>query len=129
MNFPNYDEGVQISQAVIRILDYWGLSAQQQIRVLDLPENTPLRTIRKYRENKPFPEEVSIYERIEHIAGINEALATTFPRNAHMAPLWMKKPHRQLSDRAPIVVMLNDGLSGLVNVRMLLDCSFAWERS
>lgn len=129
MKFPDYQQGVEISQAVIGILDHWGLSAEQQIRVLHLPANTPLRAIRKFRENKPFPEDPAIYERIEHIAGIYQALSTTFPRNAQMAPLWMKKPHRQLANRAPLTALLDDGLSGLVNVRMVLDCSFAWEQS
>jgi uncharacterized protein (DUF2384 family) len=66
---------------------------------------------------------------VEHIAGISDALATTFPRNAHMAPHWMKKPHKQLFNKSPVRVLVDEGLSGLIRVRMLLDCAFAWSKS
>lgn len=129
MQHLSHQDQVQIARSVISILDKWGLDASQQISILNLPENTPLRRIRQYRDNTPFPDDPSIMERIEHIAGISSALATTFPRNANMAPHWMNTPHARLAGRTPVTVLVEDGLKGLINVRMLLDCAYAWSKS
>ena len=117
----------QLAAMIIELLDQWSIDSEGQISILSLPEKTPLRAIRKYRNCTPFPESESINERIEHLIGIADALRTTYPRNAQMARQWMNSPHRRFEGRTPVQVMLEDGLKGVIQVRCQLDCAYSWE--
>lgn len=122
------DKG-QLTAMIIYLLDSWEIKASDQVQILDLPKGTPSRAIRKYRDSTPFPDSLAVMERVEHIVGIAEALSTTFPRNAYMAPQWMNQPHRRFGNRTPVKTIIEDGLSGLIAVRAHLDCTFAWDKS
>lgn len=122
------DKGL-LAGMIIQLLDNWNIDSANQIAFLSLPEKTPLRAIRKYRQNTPFPESEELNEKIEHIIGIADALRTTFPRNAQMGSQWMNKPHRRFEGRTPINLMLEEGVKGFITVRSQLDCAFAWEDS
>ena len=111
------------------LLESWNIRGEHQIAVLSLPSTTRLRMLRRYRDDTPFPDDADVMERIEHLVGIAEALHTTFPRNANMAAQWMNQPHRRFSNRTPVSVMVEEGLSGLISVRAHLDCAFAWKQS
>ena len=73
-----------IASNVMRLLDEWGLDGNQIMHVLDLPSKVRLRHLDKFRKGDPFPKGEQTAVRIEHIAGIAEALRTTFPRNTYM---------------------------------------------
>jgi len=122
------DKGI-LAGMIIRLLDSWEIDSSRQISFLSLPEKTPLRAIRKYRGNAPFPENDLLNEKIIHIIGIADALRTTYPRNAQMGAQWMNKPHRRFDGRTPVSVMLEQGIKGFIAVRSQLDCAFAWEDS
>lgn len=122
------DKGM-LAGMVIQLLDSWEIDAARQIVFLSLPEKTPLRAIRKYRKNTPFPDIDELYQKVEHIIGIADALRTTYPRNSQMGAQWMNKPHRRLNGKTPVRVMYEQGLKGFIAVRSELDCAFAWEDS
>lgn len=122
------DKGA-LAGMVILLLDTWGIDSARQIIFLSLPEKTPLRAIRKYRKNTPFPDTNELNIKIEHIIGIADALRTTFPRNSQMGAQWMNKPHRRFNGQTPIHVMFEQGLKGFIAVRSQLDCAFAWADS
>lgn len=122
-------ERIELAKIVMAMLDQWGVSAQDRINILGLPEDMRTRHLQKYRDNTPLPEDDQVMERVEHLLGISSALRTTYPLNAHMGPLWMKKPHRRFDKRTPIATIVEDGLSGLIAVRAHLDCSFAWSQT
>lgn len=125
----NHDDRVALTRVIVNILDTWGVRDSDQIQILGLPEGTPTRSVRKFRKDTPLPGDPAVDERVEHIAGIAEALRTTFPRNAHMGPRWMSEPHRRFDNRSPRATIVEDGLSGLIAVRAHLDCAFAWNQS
>ena len=129
MNGLDADKKISITKYIMSILDAWGLSARQMHYVLCLPEGTPTRAFRKYRDNTPFPFDENVSERVEHLLGIADALRTTFPRNIHMGPQWINEPNRKLGAKTPLSVIMSDGLSGIKNVRSLLDCAYAWRQS
>lgn len=129
MQDASYEERVALTRIIIGILDTWGLRDSEQVRALGLPEGTPARAVRRYRGDTALPDDPEVRERVEHVAGIAEALRTTFPRNAHMGPRWMREPHRRFDNRSPVQTIVEDGLSGLIAVRAHLDCAFAWQRS
>lgn len=110
-------------------LDDWGLSAADQVVVLNLPEGVRTRKLRAFHENTPLPKDDNVEFRAVRILGIIDALRTSYPKNESMGGRWMKKPHRRFQNRTPLQVMLEDGNTGVDTVLAELDCSYAWELS
>ena len=123
----NHEDSVSLTRSIMSILDSWGLSGEALMSVLDLPEGTPKRALRKYRDNTPFPDTEQVYERLEHIIGIADALRTTYPHNPPMGILWLQQKNRQVQGRIPLQIILDDGLQGLMEVRAHLDCAYDWQ--
>ena len=119
---------VMITQITMRLMDDWGLESKQIIKLLDLPRNIRTRHLDKFRNGDAFPESVETQQRIEHIAGIADALRTSYPRNMHMASRWLNTPHRRFKNRTPLATMV-DSESGLLEVSSELDCAYAWDKS
>ena len=128
MQAPNPEERGELSRAIMHLLDRWGVPMAERIALLDLPANNRTRHLRRYADGEPLPDRPEIWSRVSHLVGIAEALYTTYPLNREMASLWMKRRHRRFGDRAPVAVMLEDGLAGILSVREYLDCAYAWER-
>jgi hypothetical protein len=125
----NLEERVMVTRAIINILDSWGVSAAHQVALLALPKGTRPGAIRQFRQSTPFPEDAGLMERIEHLVGIADALRTSYPHNAHMGSIWMNKVNHRFDNRTPLAAMLEDGLNGIMAVRMHLDCAYDWHIS
>lgn len=126
MSSMNKEDQLALTQAVMAILDSWQLSVEAQMLILDLPKGTPSRALRKYREHTPFPDEQGVMQRLEQIIGIADALRTSYPHNPAMGAIWLQKKSDRFENRAPLSVMVEGGLEGLLEVRMHLDCSYDW---
>lgn len=120
-------ERIELTRAIMRMLDDWGVVAADIIPLLGLPATTRSRHLQRYRQDTPFPENQDTVTRVEHLIGIADALRTTFPRNARMGPVWVRTPHRRLGGRTPLETMVQDSLHGLISVRAELDCAYAWQ--
>ena len=120
------EDQLALTQAVMAILDSWGLPAEAQMMLLNLPKGTPSRVLRKYREHTPFPDDLAVMQRLEQIVGIADALRTSYPHNPAMGTMWLQQRNNRFQDRAPLAVMVDDGMEGLLAVRMHLDCSYDW---
>ena len=120
-------EWQQLSRMIVHMLDSWGLTASEQIALLALPEDTPKRSLRRYRDDTPLPDNEAVRERVEHLVGIAEALRTTYPTNKRMAVQWLRKPNRKFGERAPLALLKDGSLSGLISIRSQLDCVFMWK--
>ena len=114
---------------VMNAVDEWGLSGEQILAILDFPGGERSRHLQKYRKDTAFPDNEQIENRVIRLLGIIDALRTSYPRNLQMGANWMKKSHRRLKNRAPLVAMLEDGESGVIAVLSELDCAYAWELS
>jgi len=125
----SHERQVLMTQKVMSSLDEWGLSAAEQLQVLDLPEGTRTRKLRSYHEDTPFPETEDVEYRVVRLLGIIDALRTTYPKNMMMGGRWMKKSHRRFQNRTPIQKMLEDGSEGVTAVLAELDCTYAWDLS
>ncbi len=121
-------DNVIITQMTMQLMDDWGLDGKQIIQLLALPKSTRTRHLEKFRQGDSFPMNNETYQRIEHIAGIADALRTTYPRNLNMGSRWLHTPHRRFRNNTPIETMLSSD-TGLLTVRSELDCSYAWDRS
>lgn len=122
------NQGIDIARNIMRLLDEWGLDGKQIVSILALPNTIRTRHLDKFRQGAAFPENKTTYTRIEHIAGIADALRTTFPRNAHMGVRWLRTPHRRFNNTPPLEIMINSD-TGLFRVRAELDCAYAWDQS
>ena len=129
MNLKSLDDRIALTKAIMAMLDDWGLASAEIITVLGLPTKTRQRQLEHFRRNTPFPDNEQIMLRIEHLVGIADALRTTFPRNARMGPIWLRRPHRRLSNQTPLDTMIEQGVNGLRSVRAELDCAYSWEHS
>ena len=129
MSVLTQEDRVQLGRIVVNLLEEWGIKASDAVAILGFPEGTPGRTLRRYQEDTPLPDDPEVMKRVEHLMGISDALRTTFPRNASIGLIWLKQPCKRLRRRRPLEIILEDGLSGLITVRTHLDCSFAWRES
>ena len=125
----NPEQQILLTQKVMHHLEEWGLSSEQQIAVLDLPNDTKSRRLRAYHENTPFPDTQEVEYRVIRLLGIIDALRTTYPTNPLMASRWVKTPHKRLDNRSPLHTMLQDGADGVTAVLAELDCTYAWDLS
>ena len=118
---------LKITQAIIAYLDEWKLKPEQMCEVLGLPEKTRSRHMQQYRSgNKAFPQTEDVLIRIDHINGIADALRTSFPFSQQMRYLWLYKPHRRFRKKRPIEIIFNEGVHGLMRVRVEVDCTYGW---
>lgn len=120
-------ERLRLTLMVMQILEDWGATGEQQRAILSLPENIPVRALARYRQNTPLPDTPEIAKALEHILGIADALRTMFPGNPRMAGQWMRRPHRRMEKKSPLVTMTTQQISGLMSVRAELDCTYAWD--
>ncbi|MEA1890770.1 MAG: hypothetical protein U9N50_13475 [Pseudomonadota bacterium] len=123
------EKKMQQTQGIIRMLDQFGLDAEQQIRVLGFPEGTRTRTLRQHRENKPFPDDEQIQQRVSLLAHISDALRTTYPTNPQMAMFWIKQKNRHLDNHRPVEILGRGSRNDLISVLSLLDCTVHWDQS
>lgn len=114
---------------IMTAVDEWGLSGDQIIAVLGLPESQRSRHLQKFRDDTPLPDDEQVNMRISSLLGIIDALRTSYPRNLKMGARWMNMPHRRFQKRTPVVTMLEDGSDGVIAVLSELDCAYAWELS
>ena len=114
---------------IMAAIDEWGLSGDQIIMILDLPETQRTRHLQKFRDDTPLPDTDEMNIRIATLLGIIDALRTSYPRNLNMGARWMNMPHRRFQKRTPLRTMLEDGETGIIAVLSELDCSYAWELS
>ena len=119
------DQRLILTRNLMDMLSDWGLSMEHIKAVLGL--STPSRKMDRFRSEVAFPDEPEVNTRIEHIVGIAEGLSTAYPQNSKMAKVWLQRPHRKFAKRAPLEVMVVDGMNGLIYVRAEIDCTFAYD--
>ncbi len=122
-------EQVALTVRIMEILDGWGMSSAEIISLVALPEKTPLRALRRYRENTSFPISAELEERLEHIIGITDALRTSYPHNLQMGKIWIRQRSKKLNNQIPLQIILENGLEGIVEIRKHLDCSYDWHKN
>ena len=119
-------EQVALTLRIMEIVDDWGMTAAQIISLIALPDKTPTRALRRYRENTAFPVSPALVERLKHIIGITDALRTSYPHNPHMGKMWMRQRSKKLNNQIPLQIIIDNGLRGIVEIRKHLDCTYDW---
>jgi hypothetical protein len=115
-----------LSRIIIDILENWEVRPADQINLLGLPSTTRPRHMKRYGEDLCLPEDPDVWQRVEHLVGIAEALRTSYPRNPAMGGVWLNRRNYRFDDRSPLAAMLEDGMEGMMAVRVHLDCAYDW---
>jgi hypothetical protein len=119
---------IQVTQAVMGLLDEWSLSTTEMQAILLLPDNVRARAFQKFRDGREgFPGDTNTLRRAHYLLRIADALRTTYPRNPKMAGRWIKQRNRRFGRRTPLSMILDGGEGGLIAVLAELDCTFSWD--
>ncbi|AWT37359.1 hypothetical protein DM785_16735 (plasmid) [Deinococcus actinosclerus] len=103
--------------AVIRMLDAWQLTREQQAELLTLG----VRTVQRASKGTDAPElSADQLTRLSLITGIYKALHTLYTLSPDT---WPQRPNNRhpFLGRTPLELMLTSGIPGLLAVRRLLD--------
>ena len=123
------DEQISLTVRIMEILDGWGMTSAEIISLIALPEKTPTRALRRYRDNTAFPVSPELDERVDHIIGITDALRTSYPHNPNMGKMWIRQKSKKLNNQIPLQIIVEGGLDGIIEIRKHLDCSYDWHKN
>jgi len=123
----NEVDRMALTRGIMNLLEGWGLSARDIIKVLDLPDSVRPRHIGRFRDATPFPDEPGVMKRIDYLLRISDALRTYFPCNPEARSIWMRRGNRRFRQQAPLAYVVEGGESGLSYVLCNLDCTYAWD--
>lgn len=120
------EEMLDVTGKVIQYLDSWQLRPGEVFSILGMPDEKS-RNLPQYRKmQKSLPQTEEVFTRVDHIIGIADALRTTYPFSDKMRLMWLRKPHRRFRKDTPLSVILNEGVNGLMRVRVEVDCAYGW---
>ena len=120
------EEMLEITSKVVNYLDQWQLSPNDAMNILGIGDVKP-RHLPKYRKMETaLPQTEEVFSRIDHVVGIADALRTTYPFSDKMRIMWLRKPHRRFRKNTPLSVILQEGVNGLMRVRVEIDCAYGW---
>jgi hypothetical protein len=107
----------------LNIADRYGISRRDRVILLGEPSTSTYHEwARKARADAKLVLPLDTLTRISGILGIYTALGVLFPIETE-AMTWLKGPHRGevFGGQAPIDVMIEGGLDGILTVRRYLD--------
>jgi len=122
----NEQERGDLAMVAIKVMDSWGLEAEEQIILLGLPEKTRKRELNRYRHGSALPQEMAIIDRCRHILRIHHALELMFPLNPALSNAWVTDPGNRSFGKAPAAVMLDEGMEGIRRVCGILENEAEW---
>ena len=99
------DQRLMITQKSIAIMQNWGMSEQDIIKISGLEGIVKARHMERYKKDEAFPNKNSIYAHLEHILGIEETTRwhicglighTVVLQNKHLKHLCLQKDKKPL---------------------------------
>ena len=121
------EEMISMTKNVMRYLDAWRLRSDEIINILGMDEKTRTRQLQLFRAgSKTLGQDKETLQRVEHIAGIVDALRTAYPMNAPMRGRWLYKPCRRFKGNTPLAIIMDEGIEGLIKARVEIDCAYGW---
>ena len=123
------EEKIELTLLIMNMLDEWGVSNQNKVTLLSLTGIVKSRAIGRYYNGEPLPDEPAVFERIDHLLGIADALRTSFPLNGYMAAYWLNQKNVRFDNMTPLNYMLDGDDQNVIAVRAHLDCGWDWNRN
>jgi hypothetical protein len=107
-------------RAYARIAEHWGLSIDEQRRLLGEPPRSTFFAWRKQPDKASLPRDT--LERLSNLLGIYKSLQILLPEAA-AADAWVRKPNAAFGGQSALAQMLAGNVSDLNRVRRLLDAA------
>ncbi len=126
MTIERLDERTTLAGMMISLLDHWGVGDREKITLLGLPAENRPHSLEDFLQGKALSGDEEVMNRVEHILGISQALSLANPLNERAAVMWLHRRNHRLNGRTPLATMIDDGLDGIIRVRIQLDCSYGW---
>jgi len=121
----NFEERVLLARRVMSLFKEWDIGKKEQMRLLGVDGKE--RMLTQFMHGTPIPDEQSVLQRVRHLIGIGDALFHNFPRSRAGGAIWLRHTNKYLSKRPPLTIMLEDGIPGLKQVWVNLDCTQGWD--
>lgn len=116
----------ELTDSVMELLSAWRVRPNEQMVLLGLDAQTRSRTMARYRQGTPLPDDQYVLRRAGDLVAIGRALRTVFPHSAPSASLWITTPHMNFGNRTPLEVMLADREKGIGRILLSLDNTGGW---
>lgn len=107
-------------RAYARIALQWGLTIDEQRRLLGEPPRSTFFAWRKLPDKASLPRDT--LERLSNLLGIYKSLQILLP-DAAAADAWVRKPNAAFGGQSALAQMLAGNVSDLNRVRRLLDAA------
>ncbi|MDH5631674.1 MAG: MbcA/ParS/Xre antitoxin family protein [Gammaproteobacteria bacterium] len=120
------EEQQALAKMLLKLLDDWKLSSEQQISLLGMPDSTRIRALARHRAGEPLPDDGQLLARTQHLLAIERALHTSFPTNVALANFWITTENQYFGGRTPLEIMLEEGMDGIERVRAHLEHTDGW---
>ena len=122
------EEKIEFTKQIMAMLDNWGVSHENKILLLALPDEVKTRMVRRFYIDRPLPITSQVMQRLDHLMGIADAIRTSYPLNAQMASFWLNKKNHRFENQTPLDYMLQGGIENVVAIRAHLDCAWDWKQ-
>jgi len=114
---------IESTREVLQLLSAWGVDREHQLLLLGLPSDTRPRVVQRFLQGEPLPPDAKVQARVECLLQVDAALVSLFPHNPVMANLWVSTQSPQFDGRAPLDMMLEQGLPAMQSLLSQLDGS------
>jgi hypothetical protein len=110
---------VRLARMIMRLLEHWGLSAEDQCLLLGLSP-TARTSLARYRRGEPLADNMDLLGRVGHLLSIHKSLRIIFPHDRDLAYRWVTQPSDRFGGRRPVDIM-REGYEGVLAMRRYLD--------
>ncbi|MBT3346842.1 MAG: hypothetical protein HOM84_05295 [Thiotrichales bacterium] len=124
-NMADYEERISQAHAVMSLFQEWDIGKPQQMKLLGIEGEE--RELTKFRNGSPLPDNREVLERVDSLIKIGNALHINFPRTLAGGAIWLRNTNKYLPKRPPLTIMLEDGIVGIRQVLVRLDCTQGWD--
>jgi hypothetical protein len=112
---------MDLARILVALFERWSLTTDAQQSLLGLsPESRKLIGLYR-RGERALPNQRDALDRAGYLLGIHKGLRLLFPENPELRYSWVHRRNQVLGGRAPLEVMLEDGLVGVARVARLVD--------
>ncbi|KIH78182.1 hypothetical protein GFER_01545 [Geoalkalibacter ferrihydriticus DSM 17813] len=113
------DTRARLARMIMRLLEHWDLSAEDQCLLLGLSPQART-SLGRYRRGEPLADSVDLLGRAGHLLAIHKSLRIFFPHDRDLAYRWISQPNSRFAGRRPLDIM-REGYEGLLAIRRYLD--------
>ena len=109
-----------LAKMIIKLFRLWGIPIADQLILLGLsPKSRSI--IYKYERGSALPSSREMLDRVGYFLSIHKSLKLLYPRNKEILYSWIRLRNKAFDDLAPLEVMKNEGMPGIIKVVRYLE--------